>query len=191
MAASKRIRQILAAAIIIASVAIAGTIALKQFRSASPQPTSRTTSPEIDMAMTRVAFSEMRGDEKLWDLTAEKAEYDKEPGMVRLDVVRTEIHEGKAGGAVITSQKGVYNEASRIVMMSGKVHVVTKRGMVLDTEYLEYRPAENLLVTDRPVKVVDGRLHLTALGMTLNTKEERVRFHQQVNSVIEGRNAKR
>lgn len=191
MAASKRIRQILAAAIIIASVAIAGTIALKQFRSASPLPTPRTTSPEIDMAMTKVAFSEMRGDEKLWDLTAEKADYDKEQGMVRLEAVRTEIHEGKAGGAIITSQKGVYNEASRIVRMNGKVHVVTKRGMVLDTEYLEYRSAENLLVTDKPVRVVDGRLHLTALGMTLNTKEERVRFHHQVNSVIEGRNAKR
>lgn len=191
MAASKRIRQILAAAIIVASVAIAGTIALKQFRSASPQSTPRTTSPEIDMAMTRVAFSEMRGDEKLWDLTAEKADYDKEQGLVRLEVVRTEIYEGKAGGAVITSQKGVYNEGSRIVRMNGKVHVVTKRGMVLDTEQLEYRAAENLLVTDMPVRVKDGRLHLTALGMTLNTRDEKVRFHQQINSVIEGRNAKR
>ena len=142
------------------------------------------------MAMTRVTFSEMRGDEKLWALTAEKADYDKEQGLVRLEVVRTEIYEGKAGGAVITSQKGVYNEASRIVRMNGKVHVVTKRGMVLDTEQLEYRAAENLLVTDKPVRVVDGRLHLTAVGMTLHTKDEKVRFHQQVNSVIEGRNAK-
>lgn len=143
------------------------------------------------MAMTRVSFSEMRGDEKLWDLTADTAEYDKDKGLVRLQKVRTEIYEGKAGGAVITSRQGVYDEAARIVRMNGDVHIVTRRGMVLDTDQLTYRAAEGELATDLPVKVVDGRLRLTAIGMLLFVKDEKVHFNRQVQSVIEGKNAKR
>lgn len=191
MATSKRIRQILAATIILASLAIAGTIAVKQFRSSVPTTPPRSSSPEIDMAMTRVSFSEMRGDVKLWDLTADTAEYDKDKGLVRLQKVRTEIYEGKAGGAVITSRQGVYDEAAGIIRMNGDVHIATRRGMVLDTDQLTYRAAEGDLVTYGPVKVVDGRLRLTAIGMVLFVKDEKVRFNRQVQSVIEGRNAKR
>jgi LPS export ABC transporter protein LptC len=189
--ASKRIRQALATAIIVVSAAIAGTVALKQFRSAAPESAPRNSSPEIDMAMSGASFSEMRGETKLWSLTAEKAEYDKQSGSVRLEKVRTELYEGKAGGMVITSQTGSYDEGSRIVRMNGQVHCVTRRGMVLDTDALEYRAAEGVVLTDRPVRVVDGRLTLKAQGMDLTVKDEQVRFHHQVQAVIEGYHAKR
>ncbi len=189
--ASKRIRQLLATAIIVASVAIAGTVALKQFRSAQPESVPRNSSPEIDMAMAGAAFSEMQGDTKLWSLTAEKAEYNKESGSVRLKKVSTEIYEGKGKGMAITSQSGSYNEGLRIVRMNGQVHIVTKRGMVLDTDFLEYRSAEGVVLTDRPVRVTDGRLTLTAQGMDLIIKDEQVRFHHQIQAVIEGHHAQR
>lgn len=189
MAASKRIRQILAAVILVISAAIAGTVVLKQLRSAPPDAPSRNSSPDIDMAMSRASFSEMRGDAKLWDLTAERAEYDRQTGLVRLHTVRTEIHESTAGGALLTSQTGLYDEQNRIVRMDGRVRVVTRRGMVLETDRLEYRPARGVVSTDRPVRVTDGRLTLTAVGMDLFLKDERVSFHRQIHSVIEGYHA--
>ena len=189
--ASKRIRQLLATAIIVASMAIAGTVALKQFRSAQPESVPRNSSPEIDMSASGAEFSEMRGDTKLWSLTAKKAEYDKKSGLIHLEEVHTEIYEGKGKGMAITSQSGIYNEGSRIVQMKGKVHVVTKRGMVLDTDFLEYRSAEGVVLTDRPIRVTDGRLTLTAQGMYLIIKDEQVRFHHQIQAVIEGHHAQR
>ena len=116
-AASKRIRQILAAVILGISAAIAGTVALKQFRSVPPDAPPRNSSPDIDMAMSRASFSEMRGNEKLWDLTAER-EYDKN-GRVRLRLVRTEIHEECGGRGAATSQTGLYDEPNRTVQMDG------------------------------------------------------------------------
>lgn len=190
-AASKRIRQILAAGILGISAAIAGTVALKQFRSVPPDAPPRNSSPDIDMAMSRASFSEMRGNEKLWDLTAERAEYDKETGRVRLHLVRTEIHEGAAGGALLTSQTGLYDEPNRTVQMDGRVRIVTRRGMVLETDHLEYRPARGVVSTDRPVRVTDGRLTLTAVGMELILKDEQIRFRRQVHSVIEGYHVQR
>jgi len=189
--ASKRIRQVLATAIIVVSVTIAGTVALKLFRLAQPETDPRNSSLAIDMSASRAEFSEMRGDTKLWSLTAKKAEYDKKSGLIHLEEVHTEIYEGKGKGMVITSQSGIYNERLRIVQMKGKVHVVTKRGMVLDTDFLEYRSAEGVVLTDRPIRVTDDRLTLTAQGMYLTVKDEQAHFNHQIQAVIKGHNEKR
>jgi lipopolysaccharide export system protein LptC len=63
--------------------------------------------------------------------------------------------------------------------------------MVFDTEQLEYRTGAGLILTDRPVKVVDGRLTLTARSMEMTLSDEQVRFMGTVNAVIEGYHAKR
>lgn len=190
MLTPRRIKQILAVAILVPSVALVTVIVFKQLRSSPPEPVTKTTSPAIDMAMTGLRFSEMRDDLKLWDLVAERADYDKEPGTVRLTGVQLETFEGKAGGVVITSKTGNYHEAERLVQMQGSVHAVTRRGMVFDSDTLEYRPAIGMLQTDREVTVTDGRLRLKARGMEASLKDEKVRFLKQVDATIEGKHAK-
>lgn len=190
MLSTRRIKQILAVAIVVPSVALVTVIVLRQLRSSPPEPVSKTTSPDIDMAMTGLRFSEMRDDLKLWDLVAQRADYDKEPGVVRLTGVQLETFEGKAGGVVITSRTGTYHEAKRLVQLQGAVHAVTRRGMVFDSDTLEYLPATGLLLTDREVTVTDGRLRLKARGMEASLKDEKVRFLKQVDAVIEGKHAK-
>ncbi|MGB4599201.1 MAG: LPS export ABC transporter periplasmic protein LptC [Trichlorobacter sp.] len=191
MLSSRRIKLILAVAILVPSVALVTVVVLRQLRSSPPGPVSKTTSPDIDMAMTGLRFSEMRDDLKLWDLVSERADYDKEPGTVRLTGVHLETFEGKAGGVVITSKAGNYHEVRRLVQMYGSVHAVTRRGMVFDSDSLEYFPATGMLQTDREVTVVDGRLRLKARGMEASLKDEKVRFLKQVDAVIEGKHAKR
>lgn len=191
MLSSRRIKQVLAVAIVVPSVALVAVVVLRQLRSTSPESVSKPSSPDVDMAMTRLRFSEMRDDAKLWELVAERADYDKEPGLVHLSAVRLETFEGKTGGVLITSKTGSYHEAKRLVKMEGAVHAVTRKGMVLDSDMVEYRPATGTLVTDREVTVVDGRLRLKARGMDASLKDEKVRFLQQVNAVIEGKHAKR
>lgn len=186
----RRIRQILAVAIVAASVALAGAVIFRQLRTTPPESASRKISPEIDMAMTKLRFSEMEDNAKLWELVADRADYDKEPGQARLSGVRLETFEGKVGGMVVTSDTGSYDEPARIVRMNGKVHAVTRRGMIVDTESAEYRPDSGMLVSDRPVTVVDGRMKLDAVGMNMSLKDEKVRFLKQVDAVIEGKNAK-
>jgi LPS export ABC transporter protein LptC len=188
---TRQIRRILAVVIVASTVALVAAILFRQFRSTPPETASKPISPEVDMSLSRLTFSEMKGNNKLWDLTAERADYDKEAALAKLIGVRTEIYDGKAGGMVITSKKGSYHEAQHLVTMQEKVHAVTKKGMVFDTEQLEYRSGPGLVVTNRPVKVVDGRLTLTAQGMEMSLHQEEVRFRGAVHAVIEGAHAKR
>ena len=184
---SRQIRQILAVAIVAASAALAGTVVVRKIAITPPESASRKISPEIDMAMTKLNFSEMRDDTKLWDLVADRADYDKEPGKVNLAGLKLETFEGKASGMLITSQTGSYLESDRLVKMQGKVHAVSKRGMIFDTDYVEYRPSAGSLKTDRAVSVNDERLSLKAQGMELLLKDEKVTFLRQVDAVIEGK----
>lgn len=190
MPSTRRIRQILAVAIVTACVALAGAVAVRQYRAVPTETASRPISPNVDMAMTVLRFSEMSGDAKLWELVADRADYDKEPGLVQLAGVRLDTFEGKSGGVAVTSRTGSYDEKKRLVTMSGAVHAVTRRGMVLDSEAAEYRPASGILTTDQSVTVRDGRMRLTALGAELSMKDEKVRFLRQVDAVIEGKHAK-
>ena len=188
---TRQIRRILAVVIVASTVALVAAILFRQFRSTPPETASKPISPEVDMSLSRLTFSEMKGNNKLWDLTAERADYDKEAALAKLTGVRTEIYDGKAGGMIITSKKGSYHEVQHLVTMQEKVHAVTKKGMVFDTEQLEYRSGPGLVVTNRPVKVVDGRLTLTAQGMEMSLHQEEVRFRGAVHAVIEGAHAKR
>lgn len=188
---TRQIRRILAVVIVASTVALVVAILFRQFRSTPPETAPKSISPEVDMSLSKLTFSEMKGNEKLWDMTAERADYDKEAALAKLTGVRTEIYDGKAGGVTITSKTGRYHETQRLVIMQEKVHAVTKKGMVFDTEQLEYRSGPGLVTTNRPVKVVDGRLTLTAQGMEMSLHQEEVRFRGAVHAVIEGAHAKR
>ncbi len=43
-----------------------------------------------------------------------------------------------------------------------------------------------LVVSNHPVKVVDGRLTLTAQGMEMSLHDEKARFRGSVEAVVEG-----
>lgn len=191
MPSTRQIRRILATVIVIIAVALTGAVLIRQLRSPSPVSVERPTSPEIDMAINRLQFSEMRGSEKLWDLAAERAEYDKDSGIAQLETVKADIYEGKAGGMKITSTSGSFDEKAKLVQMRTKVRVVTQKGMVLDTEQLEYRTVPGVITTTSPVSVRDGRLTLHARGMIMSLHEETVRFNGPVDAVIEGYHAKK
>lgn len=174
----------------VVSAALVGAVLVRQFRSNPPESASKPISPEIDMSIARLNFSEMRGNDKLWDLTADHADYDKETGTTKLAIVRADIYGSKTGGMVITSETGRYHEAQQLVKMQKNVHAVTKKGMVFDTDQLDYHTGSGLVVTDQPVKVVDGRLTLTAQRMDMSVNDEKVRFRGAVDAVIAGYHGK-
>lgn len=176
--------------ILTTSVALVAAILFRQLRSAPPETASKPISPEIDMSITRLNFSEMRENDKLWDLAAEQADYDKEAGTTKLTGVKTEIFGKKAGGLVITSATGNYFEDKHLVVMKKNVRAISKKGMTFDTEQLEYRSVPGLVTSNRPVKVVDGRLTLTAQGMEMTLDDEKVRFRGPVDAIIEGAHEK-
>ncbi len=188
---TRQIRRILALIIVLASSALVVTVVVRQLRAPGPESAARVVSPGVDMSLAKPSFSEFRGSEKLWELTADRADYDKKAGLVMLTKAQARLLESAAGSISISADSGSYQESGRLVKMRNKVHAVSKRGMVFDTSRVDYRIDQGLIITDDQVRVSDGRLTLQAHGMELQVEQETVSFKGPVEAVIEGYREKR
>jgi len=187
MASPRNIRFVLALLVTTAIIGIVAAISLKGSRSALPEPVSKQLPQNIDVALHNARFFEMRDGVTVWELVADRAEYDKTGEVVYLSDVHMVFSKTRTNGTItVTSVKGEYSNASRNVRLRGKVHVVTESGMIFDTESLDYLAGESLFRTTERVQLHHERLLLTAIGMELFVKTELSRFFKSIDAVVEG-----
>lgn len=186
----QRIRQLLAGAMLVVALGLLALI-LRGKPTSSP-PLSPDAAPAgADMALKRFEFSEMQGARLAWRLVADKAVYEKDGGTAQLQVVSIIIHDEHGGTMTITAPRGTFQEKRQLVTLLDDVHGVSSKGMIMSGDVVYYNAKAGLVSSDRPVKVVDGRLTLTGTGMTMTVKDSRVRFTGPVTSVIEGNHGKK
>jgi LPS export ABC transporter protein LptC len=129
----------------------------------------------------------MREGVTVWELIAERAEYDKTGDLAYLsDVKMVFAKSGSNGNITVTAAKGEYVNASRNVSLRGKVHVVTESGIIFDTESLDYLAGPALFRTAERVDFKHERLSLAAMGMEMDVKTETSHFLKSIDAVVEG-----
>jgi len=187
MVSPRNIRFALALLVTAAIVGIVSAISLKGFRTTSQEPVSQQLPQNIDVALHNARFTEMRDGTTVWELVAERAEYDKSGETVYLTDVHMVFAKTRTNGKItVTASKGEYANASRDVRLRGKVHVVTESGMVFDTESLDYLAGPSLFRTAERVDFHQERLSLAAIGMELAVKTETSRFFKSIDAVVAG-----
>lgn len=170
-----------------AGVGIAAAIFLKGARTPLPEPVSQQLPRNIDVALTNARFNEMKDGVPVWELVADRAEYDKSGENAFLATIRMVYKKNRANGEiVVTADKGEYISSSRNVKLLGKVHVTTGSGMVMDTDSLEYQADRSLFLTKDRVVINHERLSLDAVGMELDASTEKTHFLSAVNAVLQG-----
>ena len=148
MVSPRNIRFALALLVTTAIVGIVAAISLKGFRTTPPEPVSQQLPQNIDVALQKARFTEMRDGITVWELVAERAEYDKTGEVVYLSDIHMVYAKSRTNGAItLTAAKGEYSSASKNIRLRGKVHVVTESGMVFDTETLDYLATPSLFRT--------------------------------------------
>lgn len=187
MVSPRNIRYALALLVTAAIVGIVAAISLKGFRATPPEPVSQQLPQNIDVALQNARFTEMRGGTTVWELVAERAEYDKTGDVVYLTDIDMVYAKSRTNGSItLTASKGEYSSASKNIRLRGRVHVVTESGMVFDTESLDYLAESSLFRTPDRVNFHHGRLSLSATGMELDAKAETSRFFKSVDAVVTG-----
>jgi LPS export ABC transporter protein LptC len=187
MVTSRHIRFALALLVITASIGILVAIYYKGSRSALPEPVSKQLPQNIDVALRNARFSEMQGGATVWELVADRAEYDKAGDVVYLSNINMVFEKSRSNGKItVTANKGEYVNSSKNVRLRGKVHVVTESGMVFDTESLDYQAEPSMFRTVDSVKYHRDRLSLSAVGMEMDVKAESSRFFKSIDAVVEG-----
>jgi LPS export ABC transporter protein LptC len=187
MVSPRNIRLALALLVTAAIVGIVAAISLKGFRATSPGPVSQQLPQNIDVALHKARFSEMRDGTTVWELVAERAEYDKSGDVAYLSDIHMVYTKSRTNGSItLTASKGEYSNASKNVRLRGQVHVVTESGMTFDTESLDYQAESSLFRTADRVDFHHERLSLAAVGMEFDAKTEKSRFFKTVDAVVKG-----
>lgn len=187
MVSPRNIRFVLALLVITAIIGIVIAISFKGSRTTHPEPVSKQLPQNIDVALRNARFTEMSDGVTVWELVADRAEYDKTGEVVYLFGVHMVFEKSRSNGSItVTSTRGEYANASKNVRLRGKVHVVTESGMVFDTESLDYLAAPSMFKTAERVDCHHERLSLSAIGMELDVKAEKSRFLKTIDAVIVG-----
>ncbi|HPX61615.1 MAG TPA: LPS export ABC transporter periplasmic protein LptC [Deltaproteobacteria bacterium] len=184
---ARHIRRALAFAVVAAVIGIVGGIFFRGSGPATIEPPRKDVAPEIDLALNKARFSEMREGAVAWVLVADRAEYDKEGDVAFLTGINMELPKSNTSQKVtVTSEKGEYSSKTKNIKLRGKVHLVTEDGAVFDTEWIDYIEARDRFVTTAPVRCVHERLDLTARGMEMDVKSQKAYFHRPVDAAVAG-----
>ena len=186
MVSPRNIRLALALLVTTAIIGIVAAISFKGSYSALPEPVSKQLPQNIDVVLNYARFTDIREGVTVWELLADRTEYDKTGAVAYLSNVHMVFAKSRTNGTItVTASKGEYENTNRNVRLRGKVHVVTESGMVFDTDSLDYQAGPSQFRTSERVNFHHERLSLSATGMELDVKTEKSRFFNSINAVVE------
>jgi LPS export ABC transporter protein LptC len=186
MVSPRNIRFALALLVTMVIIGIVAAISFKGSRTALPEPVFKQLPQNIDVALHNARFTEMRDGVTVWELVADRAEYDKTGEVAYLSDVRMVFAKTRSSGTItVTASKGDYAGANKNVRLRGKVHVVTESGMTFDSESLDYFAGVSLFQSAERVDFHHERLSLSAIGMELDVKTETSRFFKSIDAVVD------
>jgi LPS export ABC transporter protein LptC len=186
MVTPRYIRFALVLLVTMVTIGIVAAISFKGSHTAQPEPVSKQLPQNIDVALHKVRFVDMRDGASVWELVADRAEYDKNGDVAYLSNVHMLFAKTRTNGTItVTSARGEYANTGKKVRLRGNVHVVTESGMQFDTQSLDYEGENSRFRTTERVDFHHERLSLAAVGMELDVKAEKTRFFKTVDAVIE------
>ena len=117
-----KIRRFLAIAAALAAIFVIATIVFRMQQESSPKLAIRKLPVQVDVSLQKVHFTEVRQGVKRWDLTAERAEYNKETDTTSLSGVELLIAGGdKVGELRVMADRADYRNSTKDVTLSGNV----------------------------------------------------------------------
>jgi LPS export ABC transporter protein LptC len=183
------IKPLLALLVMAAIVGIAAVIFRNGSHDSAPVQSANQQLPHnIDVVLKKARFTEIQDGLVVWELVAERVDYDKGGDTAYLSDTRMVFPATRSHGAVtVTADKGEYSSLAKTVRLNGHVLVVTDDGASFKTNSIVYTGATAQFYTADPVLFRQQRLQLTAVGMNLGVNNQQARFSSTVNAVIMGR----
>ncbi|NVN89897.1 MAG: LPS export ABC transporter periplasmic protein LptC [Desulfuromonadales bacterium] len=191
MVSPRNIRLALALLVISATIGIVAAIFQKGSKSAPPEQVSQQLPLNVDVALNKAHFTEVRGGVTVWTIVADRAEYSKKSETVHLFGIHMEFSRNHSAGTItVTAEKGTYSTKSNNVALRGKVHMTTASGIVFDTRSLDYLASPSRFKTTDMVSFRQQRMTLSAHGMDLDVDDQMATFHSAVEASVAGLNRK-
>ena len=185
------IRRFLAIVASLAALLVVATIAFRMHRAGGAARKVPKLPLKVDVSLQRVHYTETKAGLKHWDLSADRAEFNKETDSTTLTGVRLVVApEAGTGELQVTAERADYRNGTRDVVLSGNVRGKSGSGIEFSTSRLTYVAARSQLETGEPVHFSDGGLQLEGVGMEFQTKTRRLRLMKDVSAVYRPQGAR-
>jgi len=181
----KKIRQMLALAIVVATLSLLAAIAVNMYQGKRSARTLPRLPQNIDLSMQQLHYTETRSGVKKWDLLAGKAEYDRKSDLTRLAGIHMVIAgDRRFGELTLTADRGEYHNTTRDVRLIGHVAAKSVTGMEFKTGHLSYNATRAMLHTTDRLQFTDGSLTVEGVGMELMTEKKSMKILSGVIATI-------
>jgi LPS export ABC transporter protein LptC len=185
------IRLFLAFSVVLASLVVAATIVSRVRRGAVPKQLVAKLPVQVDLSLQKVHYTETKGGQKRWDLSAERAEYNRDKDTTSLSGVSfTVMGQPSTGDVTVTADRADYHNASKDIELSGNVHGKSGKGLEFSSPRVRYVAARSLLKTSEKVTLADAGLELEGVGMEFETDTRRFRLMKAVSAVYRQQGAR-
>jgi LPS export ABC transporter protein LptC len=178
------IRRFLAIVAVAASLSVIATIAYRMQQGAAPKLGVRKLPVQVDVSLQRVHYTETKQGVKRWDLSADRAAYNKQTDTTSLAGVRLVVAGGASTGELqVTADRADYHNGTRDVTLAGNVHGQSSKGIEFFAPTVNYVAARSQFETSERVRFVDAGLELEGEGMEFQTQTRRFKLMKDVSAV--------
>jgi LPS export ABC transporter protein LptC len=185
------IRRILVILASLTALFVVATIAFRMNRGGAPARKVPKLPLKVDVSLQRVHYTETRQGVKRWDLSADRAEYNKDTDSTTLTGVRLAVTgEASLGELLVTADRADYHNGTRDVLLAGNVHGRTGSGIEFSTSRINYIAARSLLETSDAVKFSNGTAQLEGVGMQFQTQTRKLKLMKDVSAVYRPQGAR-
>ncbi|MCK4502193.1 MAG: LPS export ABC transporter periplasmic protein LptC [Desulfuromonadales bacterium] len=178
------LRRILALVIVV-SVVVLTTVIYRHLQQQNPEEILNMLPDNVDLALQALHYTHNEGGQRSWTLDADKAEYQRDSGVAKLDAVKLQFyHAGKFGAVELQADQGQLNQETRQVDLVGNVVLTAEKGEQLFTDQLHYDDQNRQLSTAESIRVLSPQVDLTGIGMVVDIDRGSLLIKKQVRMVL-------
>ncbi len=135
------------------------------------------------MALSQVRQTATKDGVVQWELEADAAELEAEPGKMVLQSPQVHFYLDDGSKVRLTAQKGILFTRNNDMLVQGNVFIYNDR-YTLKTEALAYQHGRRILKADVPVRIAGQAIDLQAATMTYDLNKNQAEFIGQVKGVL-------
>ncbi len=146
--------------------------------------TSVILSPELGMNMEGVHLFEKKNNDNVLEIKAEMASISADESSTELTNFTLISHSQDSGPVTIVARKGVINNKTENMTVTGNVLVRDSKGRALITDTLHWNSFDEQISTDDQVWIFGDRFTVRGRGMLAEMETERVTIMNDVTATF-------
>ena len=182
------IKRFLGLLALVASLLVVATILFRMQGEGVPKLSVRKLPVQVDISLQKFHYTETKQGVKKWELSAERAEYNKKSNVTTLTGVRLIVAGAVSTGDLkISADRAQYHNGTRDVTLAGNVNGASGKGLSFSTSRVTYVAARSQLETGERVRLADAGSELEGVGMEFHTQTRRFKLKKDVSAVYRQR----